>query len=156
MMARAVVLVFLGAASVGWAQAPSACPWLAEGSAAKALGGDVRVSAQQQSPFAGACRFTLKGDADAMLDIEIGKTAAHACVESGAKLIGLGNEATLCHGKGAHGEPTKVIAGRVRDTYFIVTMSRRMAPLIAGMQSSSKASGSSIERVAEQVVGNLY
>lgn len=156
MMARTAILILLGASSIALAQTPSACPWLTEGSAAKALGGDVTVSAQQQSSFAGACRFTLKGDFDTMLNIEIGRAPAHACMEPGEELIGLGNEATLCHGKGAHGEPTKVIEGRVRNTYFIVTMSRRMAPLSAGMQSAAKASSSFIERVAEQVVGNLY
>jgi hypothetical protein len=92
-----------------------------------------------------------------MLRILVGKVDKHVCPPKSTQLKALGNEAVQCRRRDAQGHPWDVIAGRMRDVFFVVTS---IVPDAAAMP---KADGpptdpygaSTLERVAEQVVGNL-
>ena len=92
-----------------------------------------------------------------MLRILVGKVDKHACPPESTQLKALGNEAMQCRRPDAQGHQWDVIAGRMRDVFFVVTSN------VPDEAATSKADGppneaysaSTLERVAEQVVGNL-
>jgi hypothetical protein len=155
-MARLAILLFIIASSAdAMGQATTSCPWLTTGTAAKLLGGEVTVVAHVDGSFAGSCRFVRQsGDLTASIEVLVGSTDSHLCPEGSIKLNALGNAAVQCHVRDAY-----IIAGRIRDVYFAVSMTNLSGatkqepddPRLADAYGAS-----ALERIAEQVVGNLY
>jgi hypothetical protein len=158
MKLRTIVLcVVWSAGGVALAQSPSACSWLTLGTAENALGGDAKVTVQQQSATEGSCRFWLKSDPDTFLEIKVGQAQKQICVGAGTPLSGLGNEARQCEQTRAHGSVLEVIEGNVRELHFIITMTQAAAPpLPVSKVYRSGQSNLGIQAIAEQVVGNLF
>lgn len=138
------------------AQAPVVCPWLSTGSAETALGGSVTVTAQSENNWHGECHFARQtaGSSQA-IDVRVSKVEFHPCPDGSTRLTALGNEAWQC----PSGDHADTIAGRVRDAWFMVTMTGVPE---AAREPQSKAlpadsyGASMLERLAEQVAGNLY
>ncbi len=160
-MARSFVLLFLIAcstAAVG--QEGATCPWLTSGTAAKLLGSDVTVAAQVEGSWAGSCRFMRqRGDSAAAIVSLVGPAVAQPCAQGSTKLKALGNEAVQCQRTAPAAQPSDIIAGRIRNVYFVVTMTNvatatRREP--ADPRLADAYGASALERAAEQVVGNLY
>lgn len=164
-MARALVLSFFVFSSVAaMGQAVTTCPWVATGTAARILGGDVIIDAHVEGDFAGSCRFTRQDAGQTAIstpsiEILIGATDTHPCPQGSEKLKALGNEAVECRRTTSQKQQSDIIAGRIRNVYFAVTMTNVAGatkpepadPLLADAYAASQ-----IERLAEQVVGNLY
>ncbi len=156
MMARAAVLMVFACAIPAGAQSAQSCPWLNAGTAAKALGGEVTSLAHTDSNWSGSCRFKAETNPPRSIEIEISKTGSHPCGSNGTSVIGIGNEAVRCTVDGAHGQEVQVLAGRVRDAWFVVRMTM---PAGAGGNSEpgAEATDSSVIKfLGEQVAGNLY
>ena len=92
-----------------------------------------------------------------MLRILVGKVDKHVCPPESTQLKALGNEAVQCRRPDAQGHPWDVIAGRMRDVFFVVTSNIPDAAVMPKADSppTDPYSASVLERVAEQVVGNL-
>jgi hypothetical protein len=142
------------------AQPGALCPWFTWGSATNALGGDVSSVVKVAGTFEGTCVFTHgAGDAARSIQIIVGKMDTHACSDASMKVKALGNEAVQCEAIIAGGRKVNTIAGRVREEYFAVTMinvsaATRVEP--ADGRLSDPYAASLLEKVAEQVAGNLY
>jgi hypothetical protein len=159
-MVRLVVLLILIASStVAVGQAVAACPWLTSGTAAKLLGGDVTVMARVDATGAGSCSFARQnGATSASIEILVGPTDTHPCPQGSMQLKALGNEAMQCR-VAKPAQPADIIAGRIRNIYFVVTMTN-----VSGANTTEPSDprladsygASALERVAELVVGNLY
>lgn len=149
-----VLLLFIAFSSgICAAQAPAVCPWFSTGSAETILGGTVSLALHVESNFAGNCRFTTTGAGEqAAIEITIGKTDVHACPSSSTRLAALGNEAVQCK-IATKEQMADLITGRVRDTYFVVSI---IDLPDAAARPRDPFTASALERVAEQVVGNLY
>lgn len=160
-MIRFVLALFIVAASsAAFGQAMTNCPWLTSGTAATLLGGEVTVVAQVEGTFAGSCRFTRQsGDPSGSIEILVGPKDTQPCPQDSTKLKALGNEAVQCRRTVQAAQQSDIIAGRIRDVYFAVTMTS-----VAGATKqqpddprlADAYGASALERVAEQVVGNLY
>jgi len=159
MRRRYLLLCFFVLAGASRAQSPSAaplptgCPWLTQGSAAKALGGAVSATAHLSDAGEGWCNFTRQEKPDAFLKVEISKSALPSCGAESTKLRGVGNEAMRCSIPGSGDQRGEMISGRVRDLYFVITLE-------AGTKKTSADSAGAQEdvfqQVAEQVAGNLF
>ncbi|HEX5236577.1 MAG TPA: hypothetical protein VFW25_14755 [Silvibacterium sp.] len=125
--------------------AAAACPWLTQGNAAWALGGDVTVTAAVTSATEGSCAF-LRGPQS--LEVVVSAKALESCPTGSAALKGIGNEAARCSRPAARGETAEMISSRVRNVQFVVTLTSR------GRKSATP--DDALEQVAEQVAGNLY
>jgi hypothetical protein len=160
MQVRSALFLVIVSCSVATAQTPALCPWLSTGSAETALGGDVKLTAKSESNWQGSCHFArTSGGSTQMIDIQISKVKMHPCPEGSAKVVALGNEAVQCIRPGLSGVPMNTIAGRMRDAYFEITMTGvpdavREEP--ASARPTDPYGATLIERIAEQVVGNLY
>jgi len=141
------------------AQSDAICPWFTTGSAETMLGGEVTLTAHITGNWDGSCVFMRKtGTMVPTIEILVGKTNTHPCPESSPHLGALGNDAVQCRRAGSPSQARDIIAGRVRDVYFLVSMA-------AGSADSQNSGGahwpdsnpaSLLERIAEQVTGNLY
>jgi hypothetical protein len=160
MMKRMVLLWMIALSAAAHAQPNAACPWLTEGTAAKVLGGEVTVTAQSSGNWDGSCRFTSgMGSSRQKIDIQIGKVNTHPCPQGSTIVSALGNEAMRCQVIGPQNEPAAIIAGRVRDAFFVVSMVN-----VPGALRDPPATGhppsvygaAALEMIAGQVVGNLY
>jgi hypothetical protein len=128
------------------------CPWLTQGTAAKALGGDVSVSAQMANTVEGSCRFLRNNSSDS-LKVLVSKANDSRCLTASSKLRGIGNEASRCKVSGSRGEEVEMINSRVRDLYFTVTRSSRREKTSA---KTTDLRDDPLEQVAETIAGNLY
>lgn len=156
MIARLLVLTVFAHVPAIMAQSPANCLWFTTGSAAKILGADVTVTAQSDGNWEGSCRFVRQsGTTTQAIEIMVSKTNPHACPEGGAKLKALGNEAMQCR-QTMPGEVEDMIAGRMRDAYFTVTIINVPAAARPPARPEDHDDSSALERIAEQVVGNLY
>jgi hypothetical protein len=160
MIARIALVLIVAGCPAAMAQIPVLCPWLSTGSAATALGGDVRVTAHSENNWQGSCHFTRQTSGSTQaIDIQVTKENSHPCPGGSAKLRALGNEAVECFRSSSHGEPADTIAGRVRDAWFEVTMTgvpEATREPAAKARPADPYSATALERIAEQVVGNLY
>lgn len=158
MIARIALVLIVAGCPAAMAQIPILCPWLSTGSAAAALGGDVRVTAHSENNWQGSCRFTRQTSGSTpAIDIQVSKENSHPCPGGSAKLRALGNEAVEC--SSSHGEHAYTIAGRVRDAWFEVTMTgvpEATREPAANARPADPYGATALERIAEQVVGNLY
>jgi hypothetical protein len=155
----AYILLFVSATSV-LAQQSATCPWFSSGSAQAVLGGPVSFHFQAEGNGQGLCEFTSQsGEGARMLRILVGKVDKHVCPPESTQLKTLGNEAVQCRRPDAQGHPWDVIAGRMRDVFFVVTTNNvpeAVATPATDGRPQDPYSASILERVAEQVVGNLY
>ncbi|HTY82867.1 MAG TPA: hypothetical protein VMB19_01545 [Silvibacterium sp.] len=129
------------------------CPWLTEGSAAHALGGDVSVTADVSDMGEGICKFARKQGSTDFMEILVSKAGLPACPPGSVALKGIGNEALTCRHGESRGDSVEMINSRVRDFHFTVTLTVR------GQKGSSKSDdpqNDALEQVAEQIAGNLY
>lgn len=155
---RVLLSVLVLSTGVCAAQAPAVCPWFSTGSANSVLGGTVSLTLHVEGNSQGTCRFArTAGGEQQFIEITIGKVNSHACPPGSTKLIALGNEAVQC--KVGREPNLDVIAGSVRDTYFVVSIGN--LPDAATVPTGPSHlpdpfNASTLERVAEQVVGNLY
>jgi hypothetical protein len=151
----------------GWAQtqygtAPKAtlpphaqkgCPWLTEGSAAHALGGEVSVTVKVSDMGEGLCSFARRQGAADSLDILVSKAALPVCPSESTSLRGIGNEALTCRPHGSRGEAVEMISSRVRDFHFTVTLTTRNQKT---PPKPDDPQNDAVEQIAEQIAGNLY
>ena len=153
-----LVLIFSAAGCL--AQSPQACPWLSTGSAIEALGGPVGVDSHVDNDRQGTCRFARgTGKEQQSIDVTVGKVDTHPCSAGSAMVIGLGNEAVECKVANSGGTTLEIIAGRVRDIYFLIAMKspgEREPSSPPARYPGDRDNASVLKRVAEQVVGNLY
>lgn len=144
-----------GAASHAQSPAPlpAACPWVTQGSAARALGADVSVVLNLVASGEGSCTFSRIQEPGAFLKVEISKTALPSCGADSTKLKGVGNEATRCAVSGSGDQGGEMISGRVRDLHFVITFEPRGKKSPA---NPADAQEDILQLVAEQVAGNLF
>jgi hypothetical protein len=154
------LIVFVGAGTALGHAAPM-CPWLTSGTAERFLGGEVSVAANVDSSGAGgSCSFTRPGgDRAPSIEILVGPIDTHACPQDSIKLKALGNEAVQCRLSASPSKQSDQIAGRIRKTFFVVTITNvpgatRKEPEDPRIKDAYGASP--IERLTELVVGNLY
>lgn len=131
----------------------TSCPWLTEGSAAKALGGNVSVIVAMKNVEDGSCKFVRQQDSTDFLEILVSKAALITCPAKNIRLQGIGNEATRCKLPGSRKEVTEMVSSGVRDLHFIVTLTYRRQGNLA---KSADPREDMLEQIAEQVAGNLY
>jgi hypothetical protein len=157
---RIVFLILLLLSVTCAAQTPATCPWFSAGSAVSVLGGAVVSKIHVQSNSQGMCHFSrTSGDEKQFLDILIGKENPNACSRGSTKRTALGNEAVQCKNTNTDGQTLDVITGRMRNVYFVVSIGNVSDASIVppGPNGSPDPYEASVlERVAEQVVGNLY
>ena len=125
------------------------CPWLTRGTAARALGGDVLLSVNMSNTDAGSCKFSLQQKPADSLEIVVSKSALETCPAKSPEIKGVGNWATRCRTRDAHGESSEMISSQARDTYFTITLT-----LHARKHDSQQ--DSALEPIAEEVAGILY
>jgi len=153
------VCLLIVTATMAAAQQPVTCPWFASGSAQTVLGGPVSFHLHmEEDGQQGLCEFVSQSDGTKMLRILVAKADKHVCPQGSTQLKALGNEAVQCRRPDAQGHPWDVIAGRMRDVFFVVTVSNvpDAVAIPADKGGPVDPYGASIlERVTEQVVGNL-
>lgn len=154
------LLLMFPSALTAFSQAPAVCPWFTTGSAAMALGGDVTMVAHASGNWDGSCKFEHRSEkVTQTIEILVSKTDSHPCPTMSTSLKALGNEAVQCAHTNPNGDESDIIAGRVRDAYFVVTMTNVRGAIrepSGQTRPSDPFDASSLERVAEQVVGNLF
>ncbi len=149
-----LICLFAVAGAVSHAQSPAtACPWVTQGSAARALASEVSVTAQVSDAGEGWCNFSRTQQPNAFLKVEVSKTVLPSCGVGSTKLKGVGNEAMRCALPGSGDQGGEMISGRVRDLHFVITLEPRWkkSPTNAG-----DAQEDILQLVAEQVAGNLF
>jgi len=132
------------------AHAQTGCPWLTEGSAAHALGGDVSVTAKVSDMGEGRCSFARQQDS---LEILVSKAALPTCPGGSTALKGVGNDALTCRHGEQHSDSVEMISSRVRDFHFTITLTARGEKMPAKPDDPQT---DTLEQVAEQVAGSLY
>ncbi len=157
MIARFVLLALVAMAQVAVAQIPAVCPWLSIGTATNVLGGSPTVTNHLVGNSEGSCRFSRQSDGiTETIEVIVGKTNTHPCPDRSTKLAALGNEAMQCR---LEGKLADVIAGRMRDVYFVISLTNvpdAVAEPPANTRPEAPYAATLLERIAEQVVGNLY
>src|ERR1700679_4217224 len=104
--------------STSQTQSQTSCPWLTEGSAAKALGGNVSVIVATTNVDDGSCKFVRQQDSTDSLKILVSKAALITCPAENIRLQGIGNNAARCKLPGSHKEVVEMVSSRVRDLHF--------------------------------------
>jgi hypothetical protein len=160
MTLRIALLLLLISAPAAFSQVPAVCPWFTTGSAAMELGGEVTMVAHASGNLDGSCRFEHhSGKVAQTIEILVSKKDSHPCPTGSKSLQALGNEAVLCTRTNSQGSESDTIAGRVRDAYFVVTMTNvpdAIREPSADARPSDPFEASPLEQVAEQVAGNLF
>ena len=160
MIRRIALMLSIVSTPVAFAQTAASCPWLTSGSAAKILGGGVTTMVRASGNWDGSCRFTRQTvKATETLEILVGNADTHSCPEGSSKLKAIGNEAVQCRRSIAPGQETDTIAGRVRNVYFVVALTNVDGAILgqpADARPADPYGASPLERLAEQVSGNLY
>ena len=158
MMKRCILALLTLPTAAALGEAQTVCPWLSAGTAATALRGDVNVTASVASATEGSCHFSRQGNGGQSIDILVGKSHTHACPSGSTVAPSLGSEAVQCHAARGQGLAAETIDGRIRDIYFVVTMTSDSAATKRDVSPhpTEQDLPPAIERVAEMVVGSLY
>ena len=113
-------------ATYAQSSAPKVCPWVTQGSAAKALGGEVSATIEISESGEGSCSFTRITDSAITLSIVVSKSTLLSCGADGTALKGIGNEAARCtipgSDSGSKNQEAEMISARVRDMHFTITL----------------------------------
>jgi len=145
----ALPLILMLCSAAAMAQSPVAqvvaCPWLTQGTAAKALGGDISVSVKLGSVTEGVCQFSRLDRPEAFLKVEVSKGVLAGCGAGSTALKGIGNEALRCVLPAG-----ETISGRVRELNFTLTLAGREK---SGSESTHE---DVLKPIAELVAGNLF
>jgi len=129
------------------------CPWLTEGSAARALGGKVSVTVKVSDTGEGLCKFSRQQESPDALEILVSKATLPTCPAESTSLKGIGNEAATCRPHSSRTDSVEMISSRVRDRHFTVTLTARAQKTPT---KPSDPQDDPLEQIAEQVAGNLY
>jgi hypothetical protein len=132
---------------------PAACPWVTQGSAARALGAEVSVALNLIASGEGSCTFSRMQEPGSFLKVEVSRSALSSCSADSTKLKGIGNEALRCALPGSGDKNGERISGRVRDVHFVVAL---VSGLKKAPASSAESKDDALEQIAEQVAGNLF
>lgn len=135
------------------ARAVTGCPWVTEGSAARALGGEVSVTVKVSDAGEGSCRFARQPGSTDVLEILVSKATLPTCPAESADLKGIGNEAATCRPHSSRTDSVEMISSRVRDLHFTVTLTARAQK---SLSNPADPQNGALEQIAEQVAGNLY
>jgi len=127
------------------------CPWLTEGTAAHALGGEISVTVSVTNATEGTCRFTRRDETAVFLAIHVSAAALAGCPAGSPPLHGIGNEAARCRVSTSHGVSEEMASGRVRDVHFTVVMVGR-----SGRRDARSTEPDELARIADEVTGNLF
>jgi hypothetical protein len=141
------------ASAVTSARSDRVCPWLTEGSAARALGGDVHLTVSLTNPKEGFCTFVRPEVPLDELKVIVGGVNIPSCPVGSAKVVGVGGQASRCRLTRSAKEVTDMVSGKVRNANFTITFSRNGA---AVSTKSVTLKAGAIEEIAEQVAGNLF
>jgi len=144
--------LFFGLLCASTSSAATNCPWLAQGSAAAALGGPVTASVQVSDSGEGACTFTRDG-AGNNLKIVVQRTPQKSCPAESTKVKGIGNEAVFCKVQESPNELIEMVVSRVRELHFTVSLAVHRS---ASHTSETSGAEDAVKQVAEQVAGNLF
>jgi len=141
--------------NTGVQRSPEACPWLNRGTAVRFLGGEVSEVVSVSGALEGTCKFSLKQKPDRRIDVHVSKTTLDGCPAGSSSLRGIGNEALRCKLAATSELRSEMISGRVRDRFFTVELN------IGESEGNSATSSSTdpadpLERIAEQLAGNLF
>ncbi len=167
-IARRFAPMLLGACviagSPGICHAKNNCPWINEATASGLLGG--KATGEMTEAAAGqpaVCTFTQQdGEITRILRITVEQAASPhlllvsleaRCGANGTSLSAIGNEAMMCAVDDRKGAQEEMVAGRVRDQVFTISIRTTMKndPLF------NKESLQAVMRLAaEQVSGNLF
>lgn len=129
--------------------APAPCPWLTKGTAVAALGGEVTTRIVAPESMKGSCSYSLLTSPAASIEVVVDTSPLPACPANATALKGIGNEALRCKIPAKPNE-REMISGRVRNHYFTVTIR-------ATTHATSNSEESDwLQRIAEQVAGNLF
>lgn len=148
-----LLLVFLLAAT-RLCGAADVCPWITQGSVAKLVEGDVKPSIQAANDKQGSCSFSRSdGKVAYALEVSVGPEANGTCPKGSSELRGIGNDAYFCIVKRSSFESVERVSGRVRETFFTVTLSASgpRSPIMP-----DDAQRRVLEQAAELVAGNLF
>jgi hypothetical protein len=145
----ALVLSLLSARA---SAATTNCPWVTQGSVAKALGGAVTASVQVSASGEGSCIFTRQEAPNDTLKIVVSKAAVESCPAESDKPKGIGNEAALCKVQRSKHEAVELLASRVLAFHFTVSLSLADDPQNTGVSRAQET----VKQIGEQVAGNLF
>ena len=135
------------------ARSQTTCPWLPQGSASRALGGDVSETVSVSDMGEGSCRFLRQKRPPGSLKVLVSKALLVSCPAGSTELKGIGNRAAWCEAPGERSRGVAMVSGRVRDFYFTVTLGS------PGQKSPVKVSDVQedvLQQIAEQIAGNLF
>jgi hypothetical protein len=133
------------------------CPWLTEGTATATLGTPITTAITLRGDPdlpEGTCTFTAPQGS--ILEIAVTSTPPEpVCPANSPKLTGIGNEATFCRLDRPPTETRYVLTSRVRDLFFRTTLTLQ-PPAPSPDPKQQEAHQQQLERIAEQVAGNLF
>lgn len=139
------------------ARSQQVCPWLTQGTAAALMAGDVRASVHV-SAGEGTCEFLRTADDDdnraavgegLLLGIAVSRQLPRECA-TGEPLKGVGQDSVFC-AEDADGKHQQMIRGRVRNTYFLLTLTSK-----ATRTTNEAVLRRTLDQAAEEVAGNLF
>lgn len=149
-----VLILFLLPACVC---AQQVCPWLTQGTAAALMAGDVRANVHV-SEGEGTCEFLRTAVDDdnlaavgegLLLRIAVSRQLPRECA-TGEPLKGIGQDSVFCD-EDADGKHRQMIQGRVRNTYFLLTLTSKQT-----RTTNEAVLRRTLEQAAEEVAGNLF
>jgi len=135
------------------ARSQNTCPWLAQGSASRVLGGEVLETVSVSDTDEGSCRFLRRQSPPGVLKVVVSKAVVASCPAGSKELKGIGNRAARCNAPGSHSGGVAMVSGRVRDLHFAVTLS---SPGQKNPVKLSDVQEDALEQIAAQIAGNLY
>ena len=135
------------------ARSQTTCPWLTQGSASRALGGDVSETVSVSDMGEGSCSFLRQQRPPGSLKVLVSKALLVSCPAGSTELKGIGNRAARCEAPGSHSRGVAMVSGRVRDLHFTVTLT---SPGQKNPVKVSDVQEDVLAQIAEQIAGNLY
>jgi hypothetical protein len=138
-------------ASLPPAGGDAVCPWLTEGSAVKALGGNVRVVLSLTNASQGSCTFVSTAHPHDQLRVIVGAVGVPSCPSGSEQVVGVGSGASRC--RLPIPEQAQMVSGRVRAVHMAITLSGAGNAMAA---MSLNRNDDTIQQIAEQVAGNLF
>ena len=155
-VASLLCVFFIAQCSSSLAQSSPArpgCPWYTEGSAARALDGDVHVTVSLTDKSHGICTFLRLGPPRSELNIFVGEKDLPSCPKGSVAVVGIGTSAHQCSVNTAQRGSQQMISGTVREKAFAVVITTEGGPS-GGISSSLTAD--TLKQVAEAVAGSLF